>query len=693
MGNFNTGNAIPSISEEDMYDNSMALDQAMNSTESTWRDRFGVEKPTIDAALKSAGFMPAGFDFVTGGTLQPGDRNKTVYNPAPNGDNNWYRWNGVFPKEIAANSQPNPKGENSWVPVNLDTKLREDLASNKGPEFIGFGAGTVSEALLNDSLTPDIMGAKGDGITSDQQAVINALTLAGNTLNTTQGAKYLVESITNILGKQIFGKGKIVKSAPGGLESQNTYADAYQRITGLEYMSHWYSEITNQLKTPTKKLKIGFSGDSTTKGDGITDPVFKINDLVKFGIGKTGCSGSYGVECINLGHSGGHTGQWADSFVNNDKTLGLDVYVVRWGINDPGYLKSGAQPPLDAGQNYPNRRDVTDFAVSLREGLGRFRETNPISKASIILMMPNSTYDIPNGRDALWYEQLRDVYVQAARDFKCAFIDTYAIMQDSKHLANVLMDDPMPTSGRGIHPNDAMNTIISGYIVDVLIPNGLRNSYSNVSNLNVAGVELLVSFNEPPSSFKSGMVTIYRVVRETGGWPMDGHILTFFTADLTVLQFHFGYKDQDRGKLKVRFGRAGILADEPEGWSNFFDLTGGSSPQFLKTDVIPSTGFSVPQNSKMRASAEGSFRTLEGYITTVTPGILNKNALIGTMNTQFVPGYEACYCTATLWNGTDFEQVPAVITSGVTAGEIRLLKTSTLAVQRIYITASWTGQR
>ena len=115
MNRFNTGNNLNSLDERDFYDNSMALDQAMNSTEPTWRDRFNVEKPTIDAALKSAGFMPAGFDFVTGGTLQPGDRNKAVYNPAPNGDNNWYRWNGAFPKVIAANSQPNPKNENNWV--------------------------------------------------------------------------------------------------------------------------------------------------------------------------------------------------------------------------------------------------------------------------------------------------------------------------------------------------------------------------------------------------------------------------------------------------------------------------------------------------------------------------------------------------------------------------------------------------
>ncbi|WAX22170.1 putative tailspike protein [Aeromonas phage AVP1] len=134
---FNTGNPIGSISEEDCYDNMANLDQAMNSTDPTWRDRFGVEKPTIDAALRSTGFMPAGFDFVTGGTLQPGDRNKAVYNPAPNGDNNWYRWNGVFPKDIAANSQPNPKDENNWVPVLIKTGTVEREALRRTYQEVG----------------------------------------------------------------------------------------------------------------------------------------------------------------------------------------------------------------------------------------------------------------------------------------------------------------------------------------------------------------------------------------------------------------------------------------------------------------------------------------------------------------------------------------------------------------------------
>lgn len=138
MGEFNTGNPSPSLDERDFYDNILNLDAVMNSDEETWHDRFGTEKPTITSALRSVGFMPAGFDFISGGTLHPGDRNKAVFNPNPTGDNNWYRWNGSFPKVIDPNSQPEPKNTDAWVLVNIKTEIIEREALKRTYREAGY---------------------------------------------------------------------------------------------------------------------------------------------------------------------------------------------------------------------------------------------------------------------------------------------------------------------------------------------------------------------------------------------------------------------------------------------------------------------------------------------------------------------------------------------------------------------------
>ena len=240
MTRFNTGNPLSSLSEEDFYDNSMALDEAMNSTDPTWRDRFGVEKPTIDAALKSAGFMPAGFDFVTGGALQPGDRNKAVYNPAPNGDNNWYRWNGVFPKEIAANSQPNPKDENNWVPVFptnvfdsfITVKTLSELQTKKGLKAgnrIAVNSGHEQHVRIIDE------NNDGSGISTPGGLFANLVTF-NNTLYLTHLNVQSGEDITQLLTETLISKvdkdkiTTIVLDA-GDVTCTKTLPDVFGRVT------------------------------------------------------------------------------------------------------------------------------------------------------------------------------------------------------------------------------------------------------------------------------------------------------------------------------------------------------------------------------------------------------------------------------------------------------------------------------
>lgn len=108
---FFTQNPIGSSATEDLQDNAISFDYAMNSPAALWQDRFGKQHKTVQQALKDVGFKPAGFDFVSGGTLGIGDRDKCVFYPT---DGYWYSWNGKLPYVVPANSSPTPGGKKGW---------------------------------------------------------------------------------------------------------------------------------------------------------------------------------------------------------------------------------------------------------------------------------------------------------------------------------------------------------------------------------------------------------------------------------------------------------------------------------------------------------------------------------------------------------------------------------------------------
>lgn len=55
MTTYNTGNPIGSKDPRDLYDNAENLDQAVNTKSKTWRDRFGVLRPSLAGATDPAG--------------------------------------------------------------------------------------------------------------------------------------------------------------------------------------------------------------------------------------------------------------------------------------------------------------------------------------------------------------------------------------------------------------------------------------------------------------------------------------------------------------------------------------------------------------------------------------------------------------------------------------------------------------
>lgn len=133
-----TQNPIGSDDQLDLQDNAIALDYAMNSPAALWQDRFGKQHKTVQQALKDVGFKPAGFDFVSGGTLGIGDRDKCVFYPT---DGYWYSWNGKLPYVVPANSSPTPAGKRGWGPMVL-SPVNTDVITHAGSK-----AGMIEKTL------------------------------------------------------------------------------------------------------------------------------------------------------------------------------------------------------------------------------------------------------------------------------------------------------------------------------------------------------------------------------------------------------------------------------------------------------------------------------------------------------------------------------------------------------------------
>ncbi|WZX10526.1 putative tail fiber protein [Aeromonas phage ACP1] len=152
-----TGNDLESNDILDFEDNCENLDVLMNADQDYWTDRLGNKRPTIDYALRMAGFTPAGFDFTTGGVLKNGDRNKCVFNQA---DQTWYSWSGDLPYNVIAGSTP---GE-GWKVVNRNalTIAREALRRTYQEVGLNLVEGSFEQGGVVSSIT-DVLLRERDG--------------------------------------------------------------------------------------------------------------------------------------------------------------------------------------------------------------------------------------------------------------------------------------------------------------------------------------------------------------------------------------------------------------------------------------------------------------------------------------------------------------------------------------------------
>lgn len=194
---YNTGNAIGSTDPRDLSDNAENFDNALNTGDLSWEDRFGVQRKSWAGLeqqfadfLASQGWEPVFIQYAAGAVVQRPtqliERGGELYRVRLQSDLP-LTLTGTFttdsPKLVAVGNQA----------------LRDMLSAADGATRVGYGAGTVKTAL--DALTaaapvsPIQYGAVGNGTTNDNAAFV-ALEAAvtGRTIDLL-GKTYLVSSV------------------------------------------------------------------------------------------------------------------------------------------------------------------------------------------------------------------------------------------------------------------------------------------------------------------------------------------------------------------------------------------------------------------------------------------------------------------------------------------------------------------
>lgn len=439
-----TNNPIPSEAPQDLKFNAGKIDEFVNSMLERYSDRFGLSRYTIEGLRILVQNSAAAFGYITMDSFEDG-----AVVALPNEALRWksngeyYKWTGQFPsggKIIQAGSTPNTTGGvgvGAWLSVG-DASVRGDVPILAYKALVSTNAKKIAPGIIIESINgifTSIIDV--DGMIYYPPYNINAAFTLASVADTNWGAK----TITDTAGvSYIF--------------SRSPQVDRNSINFGAEYLQSFHSKcLTGSATTsPSRgKLKIILSGDSTTVGVGTTSTAFLLENQLK---SIAGINGYSWIDVVNMGVSGGSTFQWNDLWVQNEINANPDLLILRWGVNDPA----------------TSTTTVSSFEQSLRSGLQKIRSQKSVGQLSILLMTPSTTdNDAGTRRTNEWHVAINDVVRRAARDFMCAFADTYKFMSDAKNSAGIWMDNAGDTSTR-VHPLNIMYTKIAQLMTSIIFP-------------------------------------------------------------------------------------------------------------------------------------------------------------------------------------------------------------------------------
>lgn len=332
---------------------------------------------------------------------------------------------------------------------------------------------------------------------------------------------FTVTSITNPYGVDLVGPGNVLTAITGGNQQLNSYADIPGRyVFGEEYLDRVMQRLKLGASGSSGQIGCFLYGDSTVAGGYMS--MSTVNLLQRLfhvrGVGN--------IAFTNRGVAGTTI---ADLGLLSDLATTTDLAIIKYGIND--------------GTNTEGTRLAT-FQSTLDSKLTAIRAATNGGRGNlaIVLVGPNATADTPNGRDERWYEQLRGIYVAAARKHKCAYVDVYGYMRDARGGAGVGWDNPYG-DGRTIHPTDSVGARMWGLVVDAIIPSGWSQWWGSSLFRNVTNTSNAPSASAAPSQFLTGIDHARATV--ANGWPIEGFVISNRNPDSGVVQFLYPFAAND----------------------------------------------------------------------------------------------------------------------------------------------------
>jgi hypothetical protein len=226
--------------------------------------------------------------------------------------------------------------------------------------------------------------------------------------------------------------------------NSNATLDSLPRAFGSEYLYHWFSLLRSNLPA-----RVVFDGDSTTLGAGVNDWRYHLENLVPAMLGSNVPSA---LSWLNIAVSGVDVVYWSTIAATNELAQNPDLLIVRFGINGPN---TGSVPN-------------SNWEPAFRSALSTLRSARTLDQMSIVVMAPNSTdYEVA-GHNAAYHQTIQPIIRRAARDYLCAFVDTYSFLKDSTNQATLWMDSLLT------HPKEEMNLQIAGLLSDFIFPPSIR---------------------------------------------------------------------------------------------------------------------------------------------------------------------------------------------------------------------------